>query len=205
MGSQSSPEYLKMSPMSLLLLLLLPLAVSSFPVTLVNQAESLKNILRFVYRNPAHAQVLRRVGARADRCIDAIDDAIDYDIDDVEDAIILSKVETFLTKYRTPLLNYSKNRFSRLSNLVNTNTVDSTMIFNLAQLCKDIGGRAAVVFRNEQAFSNSIVGNIDQSRRFLIPFLERKKFRTVNGQIFTVDDTDDYDIDHSDFEDSDFD
>merc|ERR1719315_503591 len=199
---------MSMSPISFLLLLI-PLTVSSFPVTLVNQAESLKNILRFVHRNPANAQVLRRVGARANRCIDdiddAIDDATDDDIDDVKDVLILSKVVTFLTKHRTPILNYSKNRFSRLSNLVNTNTVDPTMIFNLAQLCKDIGGRAPTVFRNEQIFPNRFVGNIDQSRRFLIPFLERKKFRTVNGQILTVDDTDDSDIDHSDFEDSDFD
>merc|ERR1719187_2126046 len=117
-----------MSPISFLLLLI-PLAVSSFPV---NQAESLKNILRFVHRNPAHAQVLRRVGARADRCIDdiddAIDDAIDYDIDDVKDAIILSKVVTFLTKHRTPIINYSKARFSRLSNFEITSVVNPILI-----------------------------------------------------------------------------
>ena len=62
---------------SISLLLLIPLAVSSFPVSLVNQAEDLKSVLRIVHINPAYAEVLRRAGASTYRCIDEIDDAID--------------------------------------------------------------------------------------------------------------------------------
>merc|ERR1711942_375919 len=126
---------------SISLLLLIPLAASTFPVSLVNQAESLKSVLRFVDRNPAYAQVLRRVGTRAYTCIDDIDD----DIDDAKDAFILSKVVTFLTKYRTTISNYSQNRFSNI--LVST-IVSPSMVTSLAQLCTDIGGRSPAVFRS---------------------------------------------------------
>ena len=103
---------------SISLLLLVPLTVSSLPVSLYSQGESLKNILRILDRNPTYGDALRRFGAGAYRCIDdiddAIDDAIDDDIDDAKDAFILSKVVSFLNKYRAPILNYSKNRFSTL-------------------------------------------------------------------------------------------
>merc|ERR1711942_291910 len=130
---------------SISLLLLIPLAASSFPVSLVNQAEDLKSVLRFVDRNPAYAQVLRRVGARAYTCIDDIDDAIDDDIDDAKDASILSKVFTFLSKHRTTLSNYSQNRFS---NILVSSIVSPSMVTSLAQLCTDIGGRSPAVFRS---------------------------------------------------------
>ena len=64
-----------MSPISLLLLL--PLTVSSLPVSLYGQGESLKDILRLLDRNPTYGDALRRAGAGANRCIDDIDDAID--------------------------------------------------------------------------------------------------------------------------------
>ena len=149
-----------MSP--LYLLLLIPLPVTSFPVSLVSQAESLKSMLRFVDRNPTYAEVLRRAGARAHKCIDdiddAIDDAIDDDIDDVKDAVILSKVATFLTRYRTPIINYSKARFSRLSNFQISSMVSPIMISDLAQLCTDIGGR---VLRTEKTFRTRILVSIN--------------------------------------------
>ena len=50
-----------------------------------------------------------------------------------------------------------------------------------------------------------IQANIDTRQQFLIPFLERKKFRVGNSDFVTLDDTDDSDVDHSDLEDSDFD
>ena len=143
-----------MSPISLLLLV--PLTVSSLPVSLYSQGESLKNILRLLDRNPTYYEVLRRAGARAYRCIDdiddAIDDAIEDDIDDAKDAFIVSKVVSFLNKYRTPILNYRKNRFS---NPVISSMVSPIMVSDLAQLCRDIGG----------------------GQKFLFPFLERKKVR----------------------------
>ena len=143
---------------SISLLLLLPLTVSSSPVSLVSQAESLKSILRVVDTDPTYAGALARVGVRTYRCIDdiddAVDDAIDDDIDDVKDAVILSKVVNFLTKYRTPILNYSKNRFS---NSVITSMVSPIMMSDLAQLCTDIGGRPAAGFRNDRNFRPRIV------------------------------------------------
>merc|ERR1712213_125665 len=156
---------------SISLLLLLPLAVSSSPVSLVSQAESLKSILRVVDRDPTYAGALARVGARAYKCIDAIDDAvddaIDDDIDDARDAFILSKVVNFITKYRTPILSYSKNRFS---NSVITNMVSPIMLSDLAQLCRDIGGRPATVFRNDRTFLPRFQANIDTRQQFLFPF-----------------------------------
>merc|ERR1711942_281207 len=140
---------------SISLLLLIPLAASTFPVSLVNQAESLKSVLRFVDRNPAYAQVLRRVGARAYTCIDdiddAIDDAIDDDIDDAKDAFILSKVVTFLTKHRTTISNYRQSRFS---NILVSSIVSPSIVSSLAQLCTDIGGRSPAVFRTKKTFRN---------------------------------------------------
>merc|ERR1712217_173392 len=107
-------------------------------------------------RNPTYSEVLRRAGAGAYRCIgdidDVIDDALDDDIDDAKDAFILSKVVSFLNKFRTPILNYSKNRFS---NPVISSMVSPIMVSDLAQLCRDIGGR----------------------QNFLFPFLERKRVR----------------------------
>merc|ERR1711936_1038789 len=196
--------YLIMSPM-FILLLVIPLTVTSFPVSLVSQAESLKSMLRFVDRNPTYAEVLRRAGARAHKCIDdiddAIDDAIDDDIDDVKDAVILSKVATFLTRYRTPIINYnSKARFSRLSNFQISSMVSPIMISDLAQLCTDIGGG---VLRTEKTFRTRILGHTNASPKFLFPLLERKRFRAGNTRFITLDDTDDSDIDHSDVEDSD--
>ena len=146
---------------SISLLLLIPIAVSSSPVSLVSQAESLKSILRVVDRDPTYAGALARVGVRTYRCIDdiddAIDDAIDDDIDDAKDAFILSKVVNFITKYKTPILSYSKNRFS---NSVITNTVSPIMLSDLAQLCRDIGGRQATVFRNDRTFFPRIAVSI---------------------------------------------
>merc|ERR1712187_592490 len=202
---------------SISLLLLIPLAVSTFPVSLVNQAESLKSVLRFVDRNPAYAQVLRRVGARAYTCIDdiddAIDDAIDDDIDDAKDAFILSKVVTFLTKHRTTLFNYNQNKFS---NILVSSIVSPNMVYSLAQLCTDIGGRSPAVFRSpvfrspavsrtNKSFRNKIVAPINVNQKFLIPFLDRKKFRSGNTRFVTLNDTDESDFDHSDAEDSEFD
>ena len=208
-----------------LLLLLIPLAVSSFPVSLVNQAEDLKSVLRIVHINPAFAEVLRRFGASTYRCIDdiddAIDDAIDGDIDDAKDAFILSKVVTFLTKHRTTMSNYRQNRFS---NILVGSIVSPSMVTNLAQLCTDIGGRSPAVFRTKNPFHNRIVVSIiflvyldcfslftlfqapiDVTQRFLVPFLDRKRFLSGNPRFVTLDDTDDSDVDHSDADDSDFD
>merc|ERR1711963_846710 len=140
---------------SISLLLLIPLAVSTFPVSLVNQSESLKSVLRFVDRNPAYAQVLRRVGARAYTCIDDIDDAID----DAKDAFILSKVVTFLTKHRTTISNYNQNRFS---NILVSSIVSPSMVTSLAQLCTEIGGRSPAVFRSP-AVSRSPVPAVSKS------------------------------------------
>merc|ERR1711970_53878 len=102
-----------MSSISLVFLLLVPLLVSSFPVTLVSQVESLKSVLKFIETIPTYAQVLNRVGARADVCIedidDTIDDAIEFDIDDAIEAGTLRKVAIFLTKHREPILLYSRN------------------------------------------------------------------------------------------------
>merc|ERR1711994_609471 len=95
---------------------------------------------------------MRKAGARVNRCIDDIDDALDDDIEDAKDAFVVSKVVSFLNKYRTPIINYSKNRFS---NPVISSMVSPIMVSDLAQLCRDIGGRHAAVF----------------------PFLERKKVR----------------------------
>merc|ERR1711963_206385 len=209
---------------SISLLLLIPLAVSTFPVSLVNQSESLKSVLRFVDRNPAYAQVLRRVGARAYRCIDdiddAIDDAIDDDIDDAKDEFILSKVVTFLTQHRTTISNYN---FDRFSNILKSSIVSPSMVSSLAQLCTDIGGRSPAVFRSpavarspavfrspavsttNKAFRNKIVAPITVNQKFLIPFLDRKKFLSGNTRFVTLNDTDESDFDHSDAEDSEFD
>ena len=144
-----------MSPISLLLLV--PLTVSSLPVSLYSQGESLKDILRLLDRNPTYVQFLRRSGAGAYRCIDdiddAIDDAIDDDIDDAKDAFILSKVVSFLNKYRTPILKDSKNRFN---NSLIRSTVSPIMVFDLAQLCRDIGGRTAAVVGTDQTFRSRI-------------------------------------------------
>merc|ERR1711963_418904 len=204
---------------SISLLLLIPLAVSTFPVSLVNQSESLKSVLRFVDRNPAYAQVLRRVGARAYTCIDdiddAIDDAIDDDIDDAKDAFILSKVVTFLTQHRTTISNYN---FDRFSNILKSSIVSPSMVTSLAQLCTDIGGRSpavfrspspavfrsSAVFRNNKTFRNKIVAPINVNRKFLVPFLDRKKFLSGNTRFVTLNDTDESDSDHSDAEDSEF-
>merc|ERR1711909_248122 len=108
-------------------------------------------MLVFVDRNPTYAEVLRKVGVRAYKCVD--------DIDDVMDAVILSKVVTFLTKYRTPIFNYSKARFSRLSDFQITSMVNPIMISDLAQLCRDIGGRVPTVFRtkNKNTFRTRIL------------------------------------------------
>merc|ERR1711994_712186 len=123
---------------------------------LYSQGESLKNILGLLDTNPTYAEFLRKAGTRTYRCVDdiddAIDDALDDDIEDAKDAFILSKVVSFLNKYRTPILNYRKNRFS---NPLISSMVSPIMVSDLAQLCRDIGGRHAAVF----------------------PFLERKKVR----------------------------
>merc|ERR1712217_880514 len=193
-----------MSPISLLLLV--PLTVSSLPVSLYSQGESLKDILRLLDRNPTYYEVLRRAGAGAYRCIDdiddAVDDALDDDIDDAKDAFIVSKVLSFLNKYRTPIINYSKNRFS---NPVISSMVSPIMVSDLAQLCRDIGGRHAAVFRPDQTFRSRFPGNIDVNQKFLFPFLERKKVRFGNSKFVTLVDVNDSDIDNSDFEDSDSD
>ena len=143
---------------SISLLLLIPIAVSSSPVSLVSQAESLKSILRVVDRDPTYAGALARVGARTYRCIDdiddAIDDAIDDDIDDAKDAFILSKVVTFLTKYRIAMSNYRQNRFS---NILVSSILSPSMVSSLAQLCTDIEGRSSAVFRTKNTFRNRIV------------------------------------------------
>merc|ERR1711963_777387 len=196
---------------SISLLLLIPLAVSTFPVSLVNQSESLKSVLRFVDRNPAYGQVLRRVGARAYTCIDdiddAIDDAIDDDIDDAKDAFILSKVVTFLTKHRTTISNYNQNRFS---NILVSSIVSPSMVTSLAQLCTEIGGRSPAVFRSpavirtKKTFRNRIVAPVNVNQKFLVPFLDRKKFLSGNTRFVTLNDTDESDFDDSDAEDSDF-
>merc|ERR1712187_1077404 len=143
---------------SISLLLLIPIAVSSSPISLLSQAESLKSILRVVDRDPTYAGALARVGARTYRCIDAVDDAIDDDIDDAKDAFILSKVVNFITKYKTAILSYSKNRFS--ISLI-TNMVSPIMMSDLAQLCRDIGGRPATAFKNDRTFLPRIAGNVD--------------------------------------------
>merc|ERR1711963_1277921 len=194
---------------SISLLLLIPLAVSTFPVSLVNQSESLKSVLRFVDRNPAYAQVLRRVGARAYTCIDDIDDAID----DAKDAFILSKVVTFLTKHRTTISNYNQNRFS---NILVSSIVSPSMVTSLAQLCTEIVGRSPAVFRSlavsrspavirtKKTFRNRIVAPVDVNQKFLVPFLDRKKFLSGNTRFVTLNDTDESDFDDSDAEDSDF-
>merc|ERR1712079_392649 len=163
-----------MSPISLLLLV--PLTVSSLPVSLYSQGESLKNILRLLDRNPTYYGVLRRAGAGAYRCIDdiddAIDDAIEDDIDDAKDAFIVSKVVSFLNKYRTPILNYRKNRFS---NPLISRMVSPIMVSDLAQLCRDIGGRHAAVFRPDQTFNSRIPGNIGVNQNFLYSQVESLK------------------------------
>merc|ERR1712187_11127 len=213
---------------SISLLLLIPLAVSTFPVFLVNQAESLKSILRVVDRDPPYAEAMARVGARAYRCIDdiddAIDDAIDDDIDDAKDAFILSKVVTFLTKHRTTISNYNQNRFS---NILVSSIVSPSMVTSLAQLCIDIGGRSPAVFRSpvpavfrspapgvfrspavfrtKKTFRNKIVAPVNVNQKFLVPFLDRKKFLSGNTRFVTLNDTDESDFDDSDAEDSDFD
>ena len=140
---------------SITLLLLVPITVSSFPVSLVTQAEDLKSVLRFVGRNPAYAQVLSRVGATANTCIedieDTIDDAIDRDIDDDTEAGIVRMVAIFLTKHKEPILNYSRNsRFDR------NYQMSSVMVLDLAKLCRDIRYRAESVVREEQKYRNRI-------------------------------------------------
>ena len=142
------------------------------------KAEDLKSVLRFANRNQTYYDVLRGVGVGAYTCIndidDAIDDALDDDIEDAKDAFIVSKVVSFLNKYRTPILNYSKNRFS---NPVISSMVSPIMVSDLAQLCRDIGGRQAAAFRTDQTFHSRIPGNIDVNQKFLFSFLERKKVR----------------------------
>merc|ERR1712187_550869 len=214
MGSLNHNLTITITMSSISLLLPIPLAVSTFPVFLVNQAESLKSVLRFVDRNPAYAQVLRRDGARAYTCIDdiddAIDDAIDDDIDDAKDAFILSKVVTFLTKHRTTISNYNQNRFS---NILVSSIVSPSMVTSLAQLCIDIGGRSPApgvfrspaVFRTKKTFRNKIVAPVNVNQKFLVPFLDRKKFLSGNPRFATLNDTDESDFDDSDAEDSDFD
>jgi len=63
------------------ILLLIPLAVSSLPVSLIyqarSQAESLKSILSFVDKSPTSAEVVRSFGNRTNTCIENINDAID--------------------------------------------------------------------------------------------------------------------------------
>merc|ERR1711994_1220291 len=159
-----------MSPISLLLLV--PLTVSSLPLSLYSQGESLKDILRLLDRNPTYYEVLRRAGAGAYRCIDALDD----DIDDAKDAFIVSKVLSFLNKYRTPIINYSKNRFS---NPVISSMVSPIMVSDLAQLCRDIGGRHAAVFRPDQTFRSRFPGNIDVNQNFL--FRQGQSLKIIVG------------------------
>merc|ERR1712242_323071 len=124
--------------------------------------ESIKNILGLLDTNPTYAEFLRKAGTRTYRCVDdiddAIDDALDDDIEDAKDAFILSKVVSFLNKYRTPILNYRNNRFS---NPVISSMVSPIMMSDLAQLCRDIGGRQAAVFRADQTFLSRIPGNIN--------------------------------------------
>merc|ERR1711936_317502 len=140
------------------LLLLVPLSVSSFPVSLVSQVESLKSVLKFIDRNPTYAQVLNRVGARADVCIedidDTIDDAIDRDIDDAIEAGTLRKFAIFLTKYREPILLYSRN--NRFGNNFRITSLVGPMVLDLAQLCRDIRYRAESDVRRDQKFRNRI-------------------------------------------------
>merc|ERR1712217_713425 len=169
---------------------------------LYSQGESLKNIVGLLDRNPTYAEYMRKAGARAYRCIDDIDDALDDDIEDAKDAFVVSKVVSFLNKYRTPIINYSKNRFS---NPVISSMVTPIMVSDLAQLCRDIGGRHAAVFRPDQTFRSRFPGNIDVNQKFLFPFLERKKVRFGNSKFVTLVDVNDSDIDNSDFEDSDSD
>merc|ERR1712179_3204 len=156
--SESDHPLVTMSSISLLLLLLVPLSVSSFPVSLVSQAESLKSVLMFIETIPTYAQVLNRVGARADVCIedidDTIDDAIDRDIDDAIEAGTLRKVAIFLTKYREPILLYIKS--NRFGNYFRMTSQVGPMLSDLAQLCKDIRYRAESDVRRDQKFRNRI-------------------------------------------------
>merc|ERR1712217_657090 len=99
MGSESDHHLITMSTISLLILLLFPLAVSGIPVSLLSQAESLKSVLRLFDRYPTYptyAQVLTGVGVRVNICLedieDTIDDAFDRDIDDAIEAGILRRV-----------------------------------------------------------------------------------------------------------------
>jgi len=79
------------------------------------------------------------------------------------------------------------------------------MVSDLAQLCRDIGGRQAAVFRADQTFRSRIPGNFDVNQNLLFQFLERKKFRFGNSKFVTLVDVNDSDVGQSDFEDSDFD
>merc|ERR1712179_283695 len=152
--SESDHPLVTMSSISLLLLLLVPLSVSSFPVSLVSQAESLKSVLMFIETIPTYAQVLNRVGARADVCIEAIDDAIDRDIDDAIEAGTLRKVAIFLTKHREPILLYIRS--NRFGNYFRMTSQVGPMLSDLAQLCKDIRYRAESDVRRDQKFRNKI-------------------------------------------------
>ena len=121
------------------------------------KAEDLKSVLRFSDRNQTYHDVLRGVGVGAYTCIndidDAIDDAIDYDIDDADDDVNIRKVVTFLAKFKSPILNYSKNRFA--SSLEISRTMD-LIISDLVQLCRDIGVRAPRIFKSDERFHNRI-------------------------------------------------
>merc|ERR1711963_1101629 len=94
------------------------------------------------------------MGAKANTCIedieDTIDDTIDQDMDDIE-AGILRMVAIFLTKHKEPILNHSRNtRFGRNFKM------SSVMVLDLAKLCRDIRYRAESLVREEQKYRNRI-------------------------------------------------
>ena len=126
------------------------------------KAEDLKSVLWFDDRNPTYQRVLRGVGVGAYTCIndidDAIDDAINYDIDDADDDVKIRKVVTFLAKFKRPILNYSKNRFA--SSLEISRTMD-LIISNLVQLCRDIEVKAPRIFKSDERFHNRILLSIN--------------------------------------------
>ena len=82
-----------------------------------------------------------------------MDDAIEHDIYDEIEAVILRNVAIFTTKYETPIMNYSKNRSS--SDLEMTSKV-TPMVLDLAQLCKDVRYKAEIEARREQIYRKLI-------------------------------------------------
>ena len=61
------------------------------------------------------------------------------------------------------------------------------------------------LFRSNKTFRNKIVAPVNVNQKFLVPFLDRRKFLSGNTRLVTLNDTDESDFDDSDAEDSDFD